>query len=425
MTTRNWAGNVEFGPAPIRAPETLGELRELVRSSRKLRVLGSRHSFNDIAASPDLHLSLERLSRPPTFDRERQTVTCSPGVTYGELCPLLDAEGVALRNLASLPHISVMGACSTATHGSGDGNQNLATAVVELELVDAHGEVRRLSRDAEGDAFSGQVVSLGGLGVVTEVTLATVPAFSMQQEVFEDLPVAGVYERFDEITSCAYSVSLFTDWRDGLVNQVWIKHRLDGSEGRPPATGFLGARPAPTHRHPMTELSPDPCTTQMGQPGPWHERLPHFRVDHTPASGDELQTEYFVPRAHAVQALQALEGLADEMAELLWLSEVRTIAADELWLSPSYRTPTIGIHFSWHNDWEGLQGLLPVVEEALAPLQVRPHWGKVFTLKQEQVASQYPRLDEFKGLLRDFDPDGKFRNPYLERYLYYGCDGRE
>ena len=282
----------------------------------------------------------------------------------------------------------------------------------------ADGDNRTLSMDTEGGLFRGQVVGLGGLGVVTSVTLATVPAFSMQQEVFEDLPASTVYDHFDEIMVSAYSVSLFTDWRDGLVNQVWIKHRLDETGGMPPAVEVFGARPAPTHRHPLTELPPDPCTPQMGEPGRWHERLPHFRLDHVPATGDELQTEYFVPRAHAVAALQALEHLGDTLADLLWLSEVRTIAADQLWMSPSYRVPTVGIHFSWRNDWQALQALLPVVEETLAPFEVRPHWGKLLTMEPARIVAHYPRIEEFRALLCDFDPQGKFRNAYLDRYLF-------
>ena len=412
---RNWAGNVDFGEERVRSPKSVDELRELVRSSEAVRVLGSRHSFNDIALSPGIHVSLDQLSQPTTIDRDRQTVTCSANLTYGALCCALDGDGLALGNLASLPHISVAGACATATHGSGDGNPNLAAAVVGLELVTGDGELRVLSSEEEGEAFDGMAVNLGGLGVVTRVTLATVPAFSMHQNVFEDLPVSTVYDCFDEIMASAYSVSLFTDWRDGCVNQAWAKHRL--ASPQPPADEFFGARPAPTHRHPMVELSADGCTAQMGEPGPWHERLPHFLLDHNPASGDELQTEYFVPREHAVAALRALEQLGDRLAPLLMMSEVRSVAGDRLWRSPSYREPTVGIHFSWRNDWPALRALLPVVEGALSPLHVCPHWGKVFTLKPAQIAPQYPRIGDFRELLHEFDPQGKFRNDYLNRYV--------
>ena len=156
----------------------------------------------------------------------------------------------------------------------------------------------------------------------------------------------------------------------------------------------------------------------MGIAGPWHERLPHFRVDSTPASGNELQSEYFVPRAHAVPALQALERLRDRFEPILWISEVRSVAGDRLWMSQSYGTPTIGIHFSWKKDWPALRGLLPVIEEALTPYEVRPHWGKLFTMPAAQVQAGFPRMADFRELLLSLDPRGKFRNGYLERYIW-------
>ena len=453
MTLRNWSENVQFSAAQVHAPRTVEELQELVRASRKVRVLGSRHSFNDIAAidaqinaghngkvtaqdPPDpassAYVSVDCLDIPVTFDPKRNTVTCGASITYGELCQRMHVQGVALRNTASLPHISIGGACATATHGSGDNNGNLASEVEGMELVAADGEQRSLTPDGGGEGFLGGVVGLGGLGVVTRITLATVPAFAMEQTVYEDLPVAELYDNFDGIMSGAYSVSLFTDWLGGTVNQVWLKRELGawadwesdadtgaaGSNGPPAGNAFFGARPAPTHRHPVTRFDPDPCTPQMGIPGPWHERLPHFRVDSTPASGDELQTEYFVPRDCAVMALQAMEGLRDRLEPVLWISEVRSIAADRLWLSQSYETPAVAFHFSWRKEWPAVRALLPVVEEALAPFQVRPHWGKLFSLSPAQLQANFSRMADFRGLLRSWDPEGKFRNGYVDRHIY-------
>ena len=452
MSLRNWSENIRFSSAPIHAPQTVEELQEIVRASRKVRVLGARHSFNDLAAidgqadgDPETHepveesswayISLEKLNAPVTFDSSSGTVTCGAGITYGELCQRMHVEGVALHNMASLPHITVAGACATGTHGSGDGNGNLSTAVVGLELVTADGELRSLTHEENRETFEGAVVALGGLGVVTRVTLATEPAFAMQQYVYEDMASVDLYEHFDEVMSSAYSVSLFPDWQDGTCNQVWLKHRTGlweeiatsdtPSSGTEPAQDTIlgqkelyGAKAAGTDLHPVTNLSPVGLTPQMGVPGPWHDRLPHFSVDSTPASGDELQTEYFVPRVHAVPALKAVEGLRDRFESLLWISEVRSVAADRLWLSQSYGTPTIGIHFSWRKNWPALRELLPVVEEALSPYEVRPHWGKLFTLAPAQVQAAYPKMDQFRSLLQSFDPVGKFRNGYLDRYVF-------
>ncbi len=447
MTIRNWSENILFSSAAIHEPQTVEHLQEIVRASRKVRVLGARHSFNDAAAidaqvdvdgtqevirdSSAAYISLEQLDAPLEVDSESGTVTCSGGITYGELCVRMNAEGAALHNTASLPHITVAGACSTGTHGSGDGNGNLATAVVGLEFVTADGELKHLTVEEDAEVFEGAVVSLGGVGVVTRMTLAMEPAYSMQQYVYEDMPADALYENFDEIMSGAYSVSLFPDWQGDVVNQVWFKHRtglMGGKNGAadaepepvdlglPPT--LYGAKAASTHVHPVPDISAEGLTLQMGMPGAWHDRLHHFQIDSTPASGDELQTEYFVPRAHAVPALQAVEGLRDRFRSMLWVSEIRSVAADRLWLSQSYGTPTIGIHFSWRKNWPAVREVLPLVEEALAPFEVRPHWGKLFSMPPGQVQAAYPKMEDFRELLRSTDPEGKFRNGYLDRYVF-------
>ena len=382
MTLRNWSENILFSSAQIHEPRTVEALQEIVKASRKVRVLGARHSFNDAAAidaqvdvdgtqevsgEPSwAYISLEQLDTSIELDRERGTVTCSGGITYGELCTRMHSQGAALHNTASLPHVTVAGACATGTHGSGDGNGNLSTAVVGLEYVAADGELKSVTLDEDREVFEGSVVALGGLGVVTRMTLAMEPAYSMQQYVYEDLPSDEVYENFDEIMAGAYSVSLFPDWQGGMFNQVWFKHRtglLSGRNGQDPVelepvdlglpSELYGAKAATTHVHPVPNLSAEGLTLQMGMPGAWHDRLHHFQIDSTPASGDELQTEYFVPRAHAVPALQAVEGLRDKFRPMLWVSEIRSVAADRLWLSQSYGTPTIGIHFSLEKELAG------------------------------------------------------------------------
>lgn len=416
----NWAGNIAFSAARVHRPTTLEQLQDVVSRSNKLKVIGSRHSFNGIAdASEDL-ISLENFDSSLALDRERSTVTANGGITYGQLCSQLHREGYALHNMASLPHITVAGACATATHGSGDGNGNLATAVAALELVKADGVVVMLSRDQNREEFEGAVVGLGGLGVVTRVTLDIAPLYMMQQEVYENLPLAQLVKRFDEIVASAYSVSLFTDWQKERVNQLWLKRRLTDDVALPLAPSLFEATLATGHLHPLASLSAVSCTEQMGIPGPWHERLPHFRVDHTPASGDELQTEYFVPRRHAVAAMQAIVRLGEQIEPALLISEVRTIAADTLWMSSSYQQACVGIHFSWKKNWPAVEKLLPIIEEQLAPFQARPHWGKLFTMQPSHLQSLYPKLPDFQQLLHMYDPQGKFRNAFLDTYIFGG-----
>lgn len=416
----NWAGNYQYGAARWHYPETLAELQTLVKNSSKLRVLGSRHSFNNIADTAGDMVSLERLQREPLIDKSNQTVTVGAGTRYGQLCHYLHQEGYAIHNLASLPHISIAGACATATHGSGDRNGNLATAVAGLEMVTAAGDLVTLTRSENGPELAGTVVGLGAVGVITALTLDLVPAFEVRQYVYENVPFSQVEEHFEEIFASAYSVSLFTDWQGDSFNQLWLKHKTTAADSFEPIPELYGATAAAVHRHPITALSAENCTAQLGMPGSWYERLPHFRMEFTPSSGSELQSEYFVSREQAVAAFQAVRTLREQLGSLLMISEIRTIAADELWLSPCYQQACVGLHFTWEQNWAAVRELLPLLEAKLAPFQARPHWGKLFTMSAAQIAPLYPKLPDFQKLLNHFDPQGKFRNQFIENYIWGG-----
>jgi alditol oxidase len=414
----NWAGNYAYSAARLHEPESIEQLREIVRSVPRLRVLGSRHSFNDLADTTGDLVSLSRLPRVLELDRRTGTVRIDGAMRYGDLCPVLDAAGYALPNLASLPHISVAGACATSTHGSGDRVGSLATAVSGLEVLSADGEMRRFGRDRDGDEFNGMVVSLGALGVVTTLTLKLEPAFRMRQDVYERLPMRTALDHFDEITSSADSVSLLTSWRATEFDQVWLKRRVTDGEGFEPPGTFFGATAATQQRHPIEGMPPEACTPQLGVPGPWHERLPHFRMGATPSAGNELQSEYLVPRRLAVEAQRALQPLRERIAPVVQVSEIRTIAADELWLSPCFGRESVAIHFTWLPDWDAVARLLPLIEEALAPFEPRPHWGKLFAIPPNVLRPRYPKLPEFGALAARHDPEGKFRNAYVDRYVF-------
>jgi xylitol oxidase len=416
----NWAGNYTYRAQRLHEPASIGELQELVRNSRSLRALGSRHSFNDIADTTGDQVSLRRMPRVFELDRVAGTLTVDGGVRYGEIAGPLHAAGYALNNLASLPHISVAGACATATHGSGDQIGNLATIVSGLEVVVADGEIVRLARESDPDAFNGAVVSLGGLGVVTSLTLDLQPTFDMRQDLYEYVALARVVDHFDEIMSSANSVSLFTDWRGPLIDQVWLKRRVSDGERFEPPADFFGASIATVPIHPIRRMSAAALTEQLGVPGPWHERMPHFRMDHTPSSGAEIQTEYLVPRRHAAEALLAIDAARARFSGPLQISEVRTIAGDELWMSTAYGRASVAFHFTWQPDWEAVRGVLPALEAALAAFEPRPHWGKVFALSPDAVRSSYERLPAFVSMLERYDPSGKFRNAFLDRYIVAG-----
>lgn len=414
----NWAGNYTYSAARLHRPGSIEELRELVVACRKLRVLGTRHSFNTIADTPEDLISLERLNRVVSLDPAGRTVTVEAGIRYGELSRWLHREGFALHNLASLPHISVAGACATATHGSGNRNGNLATAVTALTLVTADGELVTLTRDADGDLLRGAVVGLGAVGVVARLTIEIMPAFMMRQDRYERLPFEQLEAHIDELMGLAYSVSIFTDWCNAERTDVLVKRRLENGAGDEVEAELFGARRAERPRHPIEGMPPDNLTDQHGDPGPWHERLPHFRLDATPSKGDELQSEYFVPRSRGAEAVRALRELGPQLAPQLYISEIRTIAADELWMSPCYRQDSLGLHFTWRKNWPAVRELLPLVEAKLAPLGARPHWGKLFHMAPAELQSRYERLGEFRALLDRFDPEGKLRNPFIEQYIF-------
>ena len=413
----NWAGNITYSTDHVHMPANTEEVREVVKQCGKLRALGSRHSFNRIADSTQNQVSLARLNQIDIDDRAR-TVTVGAGIKYGELAPVIDARGYALHNLASLPHISVAGAIATATHGSGLRNGNLATVVRALEVVTADGDIVRLSRDQNGDSFLGAVVGLGAAGIVTRVTLDLQPTYQVAQTVYQNLSFNELEHNLDTIFGSGYSVSLFTDWQNHRATQVWIKRRLAAGENHTWAAEFYGARRATEELHPVTGHSAESCTEQMGVPGPWYERLPHFKMGFTPSSGRELQTEYFVPRDHGYQAILAVEKLRDRITPHLFVTELRTVAADDLWMSTAYQRDSLTIHFTWKPEWDAVRQILPEIEAQLKPFAPRPHWAKLFTIPPQQVQAQYTRLADFKALAQRNDPSGKFRNEFIESNLY-------
>ena len=407
---QNWAGTYRYRAWRLHRPTTIEEVQELVARLARVRVLGSRHSFTDIADSDEL-ISLDGLPPEIALDREARTISFSGAMRYGDLAAHLNEHRVALANLASLPHITVAGAVATATHGSGEGLGNLATSVGGLQLVSSNGEVIERRR-GEPD-FDGMVVGLGALGVVTRLTLDVEPAFDVSQRVYEGLPWDAVLDHFNEVEGRGYSVSLFTYW-DDVVEQVWIKRRTD--DGQDDAlTDLFGARPATVQRHPISGMDPSNCTPQLGVPGAWSDRLPHFAMAHTPSAGEEVQSEYLVPRRHAREAIEAVRRLAHRVRPLLQVSELRLVAADDLWMSPQYGTDTLGIHFTWVRDVDAVRGVLPEVEAALGPLGTRPHWAKLFVADASSIGPHYERRGDFLRLLERVDPRGAFRNPWLER----------
>ncbi|WP_422771241.1 D-arabinono-1,4-lactone oxidase [Plantactinospora sp. WMMC1484] len=412
---RNWAGNLAYGARRVHRPTTLDELRAVVAGSDRIRALGTRHSFSAVADTVDDLVSLEAMPSVVEIDAAGGAVTVGAGVRYAELARELHAAGLALANLASLPHISVAGACATGTHGSGVRNTVLAGSVRGFELMTAGGELRTVRR---GDPdFPGLVVNLGAVGVVTALTLDVEPTYQVRQTVYLDLPLGPALDHFEELVSCAYSVCLFTDWASPHFTQVWVIARTDEPEPKAPGEPWFTATPAGRDVHPVITNSAAACTAQQGVPGPWHTRMAHFRPEFTPSSGAELQSEYAVPIRYATAAIEALDRVRGDIHPVLQICEVRTVAADDFWLSPAYGTDVITIHFTWIPDESPVRDVIRLVEERLAPFDARPHWAKLFEVTPEQVRRCYPRVPDFASLARRYDPDGTFGNAFTRLYL--------
>ena len=410
---RNWAGNIAFSASSLARPTSIAELQDIVRSAGKVRVLGSGHAFNRLADTSETLISLAQMPRRIEIDAAAMSVTVDGATTYSDLAPALHAAGFGLGGVASLPNITIAGAIATATHGSGDANQNLSAAVSAIDFVTADGTLLTLQR---GDAdFDGAVVNLGVLGAMVGLTLDLVPTFDIRQNVYLGLPVQALIDNFDAITGRAYSVSLFTRWQGNVVDQIWVKALSSAGE---PVESILGASAATGPCHPIPGFDGSVCTGQMGVTGPWHERLFHFAIGNTASAGAELQSEFFVSRAQAQAVTAALHEVQDQFSSALLISEIRTVASDNLWLSSAYQQETVGFHFTWKPEWESTLAAIKVVEATLAPFRPRPHWAKVFTLPASAVQSRYPRLADFQNLANRLDLDGKFRNPFVTDLLF-------
>ncbi len=418
----NWAGNVTFTPVSVHEPRSVAELQELVAATPRIRALGSGHSFNRIADSEAL-VSVRRLPSvvdidndiDNDIDRAAGTVRVSAGTRYGELGAALQGAGYALANTGSLPHISVGGAVATGTHGSGVTNRWLGSQVRELALVRADGELVRVSPGSVGESFDGHVLSLGRLGVVTELVLAVEPTYDVAQTVVVEVSDACVAQALDPILSAAYSVSVFTTWEPDR-SRIWVKQRTDqpaGWQQDPPWDG----RPATDPQHPVPGELTESATEQLGVPGPWNERMPHFRLAFVPSSGDELQSEFLLPREHAGAAWTALSGMRDALRAVLLVGEIRAVAGDPGWLSLTGGADSVAFHFTWRPDAERVEPVVAEVERRLAPFGARPHWGKVFTASPARLAELYPRLPDFRELVRAYDPNGRLGNELVDGWL--------
>jgi alditol oxidase len=412
---QNWAANFTFTAKRLHLPTSIGEVQRIVATSPNIRAVGARHSFNGIADSGVDQIDLGRIDPDIVIDRERMSVTVGGGISYGDLAAFLHREGFALHNLASLPQITVAGAIATATHGSGDGNQALSSAVVGLEMVVGDGSVRRV--EAGEVDFDGMVVGLGAFGIVTRVRLKIQPTFDIRQDAFVDLPWDELIARFDAISSAAYSFSIFTKWSGPSANRIWLKRRI-GTGAAEAELSRLVLKSGPPYSVPAREENPLALLNPFGLAGPWSERLTHTPRDLAPLPAEQIQSEYLIPRPQFANAVAILRSMAGRVDPLLVASEIRTVATDQLWLSPFYRQDTVALHFTWKKEREAVDAVTRDLEAALIPLGAKPHWGKLIHADAATLAPLYPRMADFRALAMRHDSEGKFRNAWLERHVF-------
>lgn len=410
---QNWAESITYLSPQVAFPTDLDSLRQLVATHERVKALGSRHSFNDSADTSGIQVSLDRMPRTVDVDTAARSVTSSAGSSHAELSAALHARGLAMPNFASLPHISVAGAIQTGTHGSGARNPALSAAVTAIDLVDATGNLRRVG--AHDEDFPALVVGLGAFGVVHSVTQDVVTAFEVEQRVFEGVAWEPLLAELESVMASAYSVSLFTRFDAERVDQVWVKRRTNEPAGYDLTS--LGGTESRVALHPLPDTPAANVTEQLGRPGPSHDRLPHFRSDFQPGRGDEIQSEYLVDVEVGVEAIRAVRELGSLVTPLLHIAEIRRVAADTAWMSPSGGRDSLAIHFTWRRMSREVHEVIPVVEAALLPLGARPHWGKAFACGHAELRKAYPRLDDFAALVSAYDPQGKFENAFLRRVL--------
>jgi len=411
---KNWAGNLTFSAKEYIEIDSISKLQSIVSKASGVKVLATGHSFNDIADTNQTQISIKNLSNKIEIDSIKKVVLVPAGMQYADVCRYLETKGWALFNTASLGEITVAGAMLTGTHGSGSNNPVLSDCVEGIEMVLESGEIFNISRE-DSDEFFGFVISLGALGVFTKLKLKIVESFSIKQFVYENIGIQSISENFDDVFDKSYSVSYFSNWKKNSTGQIWMKF-LDNNNFPQLPSVWLDGNIANANQHPVKVNDPSPCTDQMGVSGKWLYRLPHFKLDSSPASGDEVQTEYLVDRAYVSHYIDELSNIGDEIAARVYATEIRTIKADDLWLSGAHGRQTVGFHFTWKKS-DSLQTFLPKIEEILGNHNGRPHWGKLFSTPRENLIGRYPKYSNFEDLLKKYDPNKKFRNSFINRYF--------
>lgn len=423
----NWAREQSCSPSAIERPASLDELREVVArtaaAGKRVRASASGHSFTDIALTDDIMVRLDRLRAPLGFDAETGRLKVEAGIVLGELNRLLDEHGVAFANLGDIDRQTIAGSVSTGTHGTGERFQNVSAQIVGFELVTADGSVVEID-ESEPELLRAARVGLGALGIIYSVTIATVPAFTLHR-VDNPKPLDETLSRLDELNAANDHFEFYVFPYTDVALCRESKRTSEPPAPRHPALVYA--------QEVMLENWGGQILALAGRHFP--SRVP--RISRLAASGVGRSTkidrsykvfaserrirftemEYAVPREHAREAFERVLRVA-ERPELAvgYPIEVRFVAADDSYLSPSYERDTcyIAVHQDRKMEWEPY---FRAVEDVLRELGARPHWGKRHFRTAEELRELYPRWDDFQAARRRLDPGGVFTNAYTDRVL--------
>lgn len=278
-----------------------------------------------------------------------------------------------------------------------------------MQLISPDGDL--IDVDRSHPDFDGMVIALGALGPVVRITLDIEPSYQVQQDGYANLSWDAIVGHFDQVSNAGYSVSVMTMWAEPSARQVWVKTRLGDDHPRTNLAD-LGATPIP-----VADLGHGANMNPFGSPGPWSRRLPHFRLDSTPSRGHEIQVEWMVPRSAFPGVALSLREHGDLIDSMLVITELRTVAGDDQWLSPTQGQDVVGVHFTCNPDTDRVLSVLHVIEPILLAAGGRPHWGKFFLASAAELAPRYPQLDRWLRLRDRFDPGHKFGNAFIADHL--------
>ncbi|MEH6516198.1 MAG: D-arabinono-1,4-lactone oxidase [Halioglobus sp.] len=414
---RNWSGSQQCLPEARVAPGSVPELQQLLRqSSSTVRPVGAGHSFSPLVPTDGTIVSLSRLGGVLDHDSATLQATIGAGTRLGDIGQPLDDLGQALINMPDIDEQALAGCLATATHGTGAGIGCMSTFVTGLQIADARGDLIDCSADQNPQLFEAAKVSLGALGVVTQVTLQNVAPYRLKrqtvwrsfEEILEIAPELAKNHRNFEFYYIPFSGMGFTDVHDITDEPVASTERLDGNDSveqlelvRDWLEWSPGLREFALGSY-MKTLSPEQVVASSWQ-NYASERNVRFN-----------EMEYHLPVENGLQAVRDIrEAIETHHHDVFFPIEVRFVKGDDIWLSPFYQRDScsIAVHRVFDEDFAPF---FKTLEPILRGHGGRPHWGKINTLSAADFRALYPRWDEFLELRREFDPQERFLNPYLK-----------